>query len=259
MKATTQHRITTSALTTLAAALLAGSHAQAAISGIDASLSSASIFFDDTNSTKASFPGSPYSATQIPPWPGFPPLTLSVPIAATTFDIADGNINATWTALTYAINIPSALLQQDPGNLGFATLHFLSTVVFTTNAGGFAAQPTQMPTFFVDGTVQPGGSAFFNGSITYTSSTFPAFPELVNYGFQTANPTASPVTFSTSVTGLPQLGSTLFVAGGDTLTLVADFTLWVDPASIHVTTVPEPSSALLALLSLPLLLRRRRA
>lgn len=259
MKTTTQRRITTSAITTLAAALLAVSHAQAAINGILTTGSSASIVFDDTNSTAGGFGGTTYSGTQIPPWAGLPPLILSVPSALTTTDKADGNIFAFWSATTYGINIPSAMLQQATGNLGFATLHFLSTVVFTTDAGGFVSQPTQMPVFSVDGTVQPGGSAFFNGSISYTSSTIPAFPESVNYGFQTANPTALPVTFSTLVTGLPQLGSTLHVAGGDTLTLVADFTLWVDPASIHVTTVPEPSSALLALLAAPLLLRRRRA
>ena len=249
-------KTTTSALTTLAALLLAGSHAQADINGILTTSSSASIVFDDTNSTAGGFPGITYTATQIPPWPGLPPLTLSVPSAVTTTDKADGSIFAYWSATTYGINIPSALLEQAVGNLGFATLHFLSTVVFTTDAGGFISQPTQMPIFSVDGTVQPGGSAFFNGSITYTSSTIPGFSEQVNYGFQTAG---IPGPFTQIVTGTPLLGSTLHVAGGDTLTLVADFTLNVDPASIHVTTVPEPSTALLALLAAPLLLRRRRA
>ena len=90
------------------------------------------------------------------------------------------------------------------------------------------------------------------GAVTFddTNSFIGAFP---------GNLTGTPGAFTTTVLGVPDNGLSFSLPALDQLTLTADFTFTVDPANLNATTVPEPSSALLALLSLPLLLRRRRA
>ena len=65
------------------------------------------------------------------------------------------------------------------------------------------------------------------------------------------------LTPSSQLMKLPSVHSLLCSAFA-ALTCVAKFAFTVAPASINATTVPEPSSAMLALLSLPLFLRRRR-
>lgn len=80
--------------------------------------------------------------------------------------------------------------------------------------------------------------------------------DTVNYNANLATPGG----FIGTVPGIPINGSTPVLPANSTLTLDGVFTFVVDPANINANSVmvPEPSSAVLALLSLPLLLRRRR-
>ncbi len=231
--------------------------AHAAFSGINPTgLTNANIRFGDATSFNGPSNGGTYNTPVANPWTGALhalPYTLDI----TTNDDAQGSIVASFTPGTYDLNIPLATIQQAIGNTGSAILQFNAVVEFQTDASGFASGPTQFPTFTINGTVQPGGFANFQGSITYDSA-FWGVVDTVTYSYNNV----TPGTFTGAVVnGLPTspgFGTTPVLPAFDTLTLTANFAFTVDPALMTATTVPEPSSAMLALLSLPLLLRRRR-
>lgn len=247
-------KTSTNIFAALAASFFMSTAAHAAFNGINPTfLTNANIRFGDANSFNGPLNGGTYNTPVVTPWNGAI-HTLPFTLDLTTNDDAQGSIVALFTPGTYDLNIPLATVQQATGNTGSAILQFNAVVEFQTDILGFAAGPTQFPTFTINGTVQPGGFADFMGSITYTSA-FWGLVDSVNYTYSTFTPGA----FSTSVTGVAGSGTTPVLPAFDTLTLVANFAFTVDPASITATTVPEPSSALLALLSAPLLMRRRRA
>ena len=235
-----------------AVSLLLSATSQALVSGINSpGNSNATIRFGDGLSGAG---GGTYSPPVANPWNG--PL-YSTPFYTdpTTLDTAQGSISASFTPASYAINIPLAFLNQAAGNTGSALLQYLCVVEFQMDAAGFASGPTLSPVFTINGTVQPGGFAQMTGSITYTSAGLGAL-DTVNYNYFTALPGP----FNATVNGVPIFGTTPPLPANDTLTLIANFSFTVDPATINATTVPEPSAGLLAALSaLPLLLRRRRA
>lgn len=238
----------TVACLTLALFLSATGHAS--VSGINSpGNSNATIRFGDTLSGAG---GGIYSPPVANPWNG---VLYTTPFYTdgTTLDTAQGSISASFTPATYAINIPLAFLNQAIGNTGSALLQYLCVVEFQMDAAGYAAGPPLFPGFIINGTVQPGGFAQMTGSITYTSAGLGAL-DTVNYNYFTAVPGP----FNATVSGVPIFGTTPLLPANDTLTLIANFSFTVDPATINATTVPEPSSAMLALLSLPLLLGRRR-
>ncbi len=242
-------------LATLAATLVFSTATNAAFNGINPTpLTNANIRFGDANSYNGPLNGGTYNSPVANPWNGglnSLPYTLDI----TTNDDAQGDIFAAFTAGTYDLVVPLALVQQATGNTGSAILQFNAVVEFQTDIFGFAAGPTQFPTFSINGTVQPGGFADFTGSITYTSA-FWGVVDTVNYLYNNI----TPGTFNATVNGTAGSGTTPVLPALDTLTLTANFAFTVDPASINATTVPEPSTGLLAALSaLTLLLRRRRA
>ena len=242
------------ALVTSAAALLLGSQpAEAAISGINPTgTSNATIRFGDGSSFSGLNNGSTYNVLTTP-WNGAP-LTFPPTTDGTTGDFANGSISATFTALTYALNVPLSIITQAVGNTGSAILQYGAVVQFQTDAAGLPSGPTQFPGFNLNGTVQPGGFADFSGSITYTSA-FWGSVDTVNYTY--TNVTPGPFAFSAN--GVASFGTTPPLPAFDTLTLVATFSFTVDPASISATTAPEPTAGLLTLLTLPFFLGRRRA
>lgn len=246
--------IAPSSLALLAAAFLASTAAHAGISGIVTS-TGGSVTFDDTNSFIGLSPGNLIGPVLSGPWIGasfgLPVVNFAVP----TGDTGQGLIDGSFTAISYGLNFTSVLLNQVPGNTGFATLQFFAIMIVQPDAFGFTS-PALYPTFSIDGTVQTGGFASLVGSIAYTTASAPGVKlDTVNYNYLNS----IPAPFTTTVLGVPVSGTSFTIAATDQLVLTANFTFTVDPATIHATTVPEPSSALLALLAAPLLLRRRRA
>ena len=193
------------------------------------------------------------------PWNGalltFPPTT-----AGTTGDFANGSISATFTALTYALNVPLSIITQAVGNTGSAILHYGAVVQFQTDAAGLPSGPTQFPGFNLNGTVQPGGFASVSGTINYFDVSNAAYIggllDTVNYSYLNTTPG---VFTNVPVLGLPSVGNTPLIPVGSSLTVTGSITFKVDPANISATPAPEPTAGLLTLLSLPLLLARRRA
>ena len=242
-------------LTTLAATLCLSLNASAAITSINSIPSSVGIAFDDSNSLNPSLsPGALHTPGLLSPYAGglysTPPY-----LDVTTLDMGEGQIDAAVSSGIYSFNVPLATLDHRVGNTGFAKLQLTATVEFQNNSVPFAS-PILFPTFSISGTVQPGGGgyAFLAGNISYTSLAL-GLLDTVTYHYQSNTPGA----FTASLSGTPGNPGFLYTLPAfDTLTLVANFTLQADPANISVTTVPEPSSAVLALLSLPLLLVRRR-
>lgn len=259
----------TTILATLAAAFLLAASAQAAIIGINSAASSASINFDDTNSIGPLGVGIMNTTVTANPWTGAM-LPLTIPpgplVAAITSDTAYAELDASFIGDNYAVDFSSVSLNQ--GFLGstafggFAQMHILFNVEFQLDGAGLPAQPTLFPGFFISGTVQatPGSFAFFGGVINYYKSGNPTPIETVNYNWNYTNPPNSGSFGPLPVFGAPVNGSTPGLAAGTTLTLNGNFSFVVDPAIMYAESqmVPEPSSAVLALLSLPLLLRRRR-
>lgn len=240
-------------LATLAATLVFSAATHAAFSGINPTpLTNANIRFGDAASFNGPLNGGTYNSPVANPWTGALnslPYTLDF----TTNDDAQGDIFAAFTPATYDLVVPLAMVQQAIGNTGSAILQFNAVVEFQTDIFGFAAGPTQFPTFTLNGTVQPGGFADFTGSITYTSAAN-GLVDTVNYLYNNVTPGA----FTATVNGVAGSGTTPVMPAFDTLTLVANFAFTVDPASINATTVPEPSAGMLSLLSLGLLTVRRR-
>jgi hypothetical protein len=254
----------TSILATLASAFLLAASGHAAIIGINAPASSASINFDDTNSF---IPGPVYgtlnsTVSSGPSWTGAP-LFGTFPVAPITSDTANADLDAAFGGNTYAINFTNVLLNQgflgSTGNGGFAQMHILFNVEFQLDGAGLPAQGTWYPNFTVSGTVQAGGGsfAFLGGVINYYETGNPTPIETVNYNW--TNNIPGPFA-NIPVIGAPVNGFTPTLAPGTTLTLDGNFSFVVDPAIMYAESqmVPEPSMAMLALLSLPVLLARRR-
>ena len=232
--------------------------AAASIIGINAPASSGFIKFDDTNSLDpSSNPGVTNITIPQSQWNGAPfslgPLTDPV-----TSDTAQGSLAASFTPLSYAINVLGLTLTQPAGNSGYALMQFNFAVQFQTDAAGLPSMPTLAPSFAINGTVQGASFSSFDGSMQFVSAALGPI-EGMNYIYY--NNTPGP--FSTTVPGVPVNGFTPALPANDTLTLSGVFIFKVDPSSINVTsttqTAPEPSAGLLTLLSLPLLAARRRA
>ena len=248
------------ALVTSSAALLLGSQfARANISGINPTgTSNATIRFGDGSSFSGLNNGGTYNVLTTP-WNGalltFPPTT-----DGTTGDFANGSISATFTALTYALNVPLSIITQAVGNTGSAILQYGAVVQFQTDAAGLPSGPTQFPGFNLNGTVQPGGFASVSGTINYFDVSNAAYIggllDTVNYSYLNTTPG---VFTNVPVFGLPSVGNTPLIPVGSSLTVAGSITFKVDPANISATPAPEPTAGLLTLLSLPLLLARRRA
>lgn len=257
-----------SILAAVTAALLTGTSAQAQITGINAASSSASLQFDDTNSSNGItlLSGGTTTVSTGPSWNGSL-FTNVFPFDPNTLDTAQGDISAAFAGNSYAINFANVMLTQPfLSTKGFALLIFNFYVEYQLGAAGLPSQATLFPAFIVSGTVQPGpiGFASVNGSIIYHGVIAPAPPgatpvtlDTVNYAGTYSG--AGPF-FNATVPSFPTVGTTPALEPNTTFTVSGTMTFTVDPAEINATsvTVPEPSTALLALLSLPLLLARRR-
>ncbi len=260
MKATRNRHIVHS---TLAAALLLSASAQAQISGINVGTSSASIQFDDTNSTVP--PAGTTNVTQSTgPWAGVPTFALSVLPDPITADFATGDITATFAGSNYMVALNNIQLSQVNATAGFALLVFQFTVEYTL-ASALPLQATLFPNFLISGTVGTGGGslAAMTGSIDYYDVTNASYSfgllDTVNYNYLNLIP--GPFV-NAPVNGVPVNGFTPLIPVGSNLTLVGNFTFKVDPSSLSGQSyaAPEPSVCILALAAgLPLLLRRRRA
>lgn len=260
MNNTIHRKFVSSAFATLAASLLLGAVTQAQITGVNAVFSTASIQFDDTTSLDPLLtPGTLNSTLTLTPWPVATTHSFPFTTAPVTFDTAQGDMITGFLGNSYALTFSNVLLNQAVLNTGFAHLIFSFSVEYQIGGAGLPSQATLFPSFSVNGTVQPGGFAAVGGFINYdavnTAGTISTV-ETVNYNglFNIPGP------FLGTVPGVPVNGTTPALVAGTTLTLTGQISFMVDPAEIHAQSqmVPEPSSAMLALLSLHLLLRRRR-
>lgn len=243
--------------TIIGATLTCASVLHAAIAGIGSLGSGATVTFDDTNSiTPALFSGSSYS-NSVAGWTGTP-LTLTPPAItdATTGDFATGAIDATFTPFTsnYFLNLSGVTLTQQVLNTGMAKLTYTFNIDYQLDGFGMAPQPTMFPNFLVTGTVQPAAGSFasFTGQIDYygtiqtTAGLVPAIYETVMY----SGLWNTPGLFSAPVFGVPSVGTTPAFIPFTTMNLTGNFTFIVDPASISLTTIPEPSTYVLGGMSL---------
>ena len=246
-------------LTALTLALPLSDRAHALITGINTpGTSLASINFDDTASFSPP-PGTTNITPNVTPWNG---ALFSLPFTTdgTTLDTAQGDIAASFAGNSYAITFTNVLLQQSLLNTGFAKLVFQFNVEFQLDAAGLPSQATLYPIFNVTGTVQIGGFAFVSGLINYNGLNADGTANLLDTVSYNASYITPGAFSSPAVIGVPGGGTTPALGPNSTLTLDGVFTFIVDPASIQANSVmvPEPSSALLALLAAPLLLRRRK-
>lgn len=245
----------------LAAALLSTASVQAQISGINAAASSATIKFNDTNSTVPPA-GTTNVSPSVSPWTGtiFSP---ALPTDPNTADFATGAITASGGGAVYSVLPSNVQLTQVNATSGFALLIFTFTVEYTV-ATNLPLQATLFPNFLVSGTVgsAPGSFASVNGTIDYYDVSNAAYVngllDTVTYSYLNVTPGSFT---NAPVNGLPVNGFTPLIPAGANLTLVGTITFTVDPSSISAQSyaAPEPTSGLLTLLSLPLLLGRRRA
>jgi hypothetical protein len=227
------------------------------IVGINAAASSATAKFDDTGSFDPSLnPGVMLLLNPVSPWNGSS-VSIGPVTAPITFDTAQGGIVASFTALTYSLNVIGLSLAQPVLNSGVAIIQYNFNVQFQLDSGGLPFMATLAPSFAVNGTVQPGGFSYFDGSVQYASGALGPL-EGVNYIYN--NTTPGP--YSTTVPGVPVTGSTPTLPANDTLTLSGTFVFRVDPASTQATSttaaVPEPATSLLLLAVAPLFRRRRK-
>ena len=252
MKITLGHSLLASAFTILAAGLLPGTPAGAAIIGINPANSFAQSLFDDTASAHPTFgPGTTLNTLAVPSWTGAPVLQSVTDPA--TGDSATTSLFAFSTATSYGVFLSGTQLVQQTGNTGFAEMTIQFSVEYVTDVFGLPLQPIMIPSISVNGTVQPGISfSFFRGTLNYVSGSLGVIDQ-VNYLY--SNTTPGP--FATTLGGTPVNGVPFSLPANDTLTLSGFYTFRVDPASINAETVPEPTAGVLGLLSLPLLWRRR--
>lgn len=249
-----------SSIYAVAVLLAAGSTAFPAISGINTTSSNAHYLFDDTGSMNGGgSPGTTYPLTN-PTWSGA--LFSTSNTDPTTLDKGIGDLAASFFPTSPALAIFDFLLTQPPPNTGVAKLGAQFSLEYQLDAAGLGPVPTYSPTFVLDGTVQSalGSFAKFSGTLKYYGVTGTSgvisLLDTVTYTYANLSPG---VTFSG--VSVPGLGGTTLpaLASNTTLTMVGNFAFQVDPASLHVALVPEPTvCCMLSLAALPLLGRRRR-
>ena len=242
-------RIHTS-LATLTAALLLGSvPAQAFFTG--AFSATTTTEFNDAASFFGSFNGNSYSISGAPPTTGYSQTDL------TTGDLAQGGITVPFTIGDgYFFSFQNILLTQAVTSSGQATLRFLFSIDYQIGTA-IPVQAAIAPVFNVFGTVQTGGFAAVNGFIDYYNPNMGAIGSVIASVFYN-DLFSAPGPFTATVT--PTAANTPLLGAGTSLLLIGDITFIVDPASINAESapVPEPAAGLLALMSLPALLARRR-
>jgi hypothetical protein len=229
------------------------------ITGINSGSSSGFVYFVDSNSFNPSHnPGGNYSQSS-PTWNGSP-LSLSQ-TDPTTLDNATGIMDASgFGGFNYPILLNNVTLSQPSVNTGNADLTFELGISYTLGGGGLPAANVQYPNFMVTGTVQPALSSFasVSGVLNYDAVDVTGVGTLLdtvtyNWYYNT------PGSFGpTPVNGSPSVLTLATIPAGDTLSVYGYITFEVDPASISVVTVPEPSAFLLAGMGLLGLLAFRR-
>lgn len=250
MKTTSVHFFTV-----IAAALLSGTSAHAAISYVNQSQSTVQFKFNDTTSVNSSsIPGTTnYITTQVP-WSGNP-LGLNL-IDSVTGDTSGFTINGygyVGATTVYRINIPDFHLTQSITGSGYATASLEFKIEYQVDAAGFTG-PLIAPQFVVNGTVLNSSSlAQLTGHVSY-SSLANGVLETLTYGY--ANNTPGP--FSQILTGTPLNNVTsLTFAPNDVFIESGYFELLVDPASITFSSIPEPGTMVIGVAMLGLLACKR--
>ena len=235
-----------------------GGTSRGAISGINASGSFLITNFDDTGSvatsgtgvTNANFVVNPWSGA-LTPQPAFTDPNTGDSTSGFYFAFSGGN--------SYAVFLNSVQVNHQLANTGSATLTMVYGVEFQCNALGLPLAPISLYNYAVTGNIQPGGFATFNGVLTYTSAALGLLDQ-VNYAY--LNTTPGP--FFATVSGTPTSGAPFTLPANDTITLNGQFQIIADPASITVSSVPEPSTYAMALAGLAcggysMFRRRKRA
>jgi hypothetical protein len=235
----------------------------AAISAINSGATNAQLAFDDTNSQNSvAASGTTIYATNQSVWSGNPlGLTVVDPVTSDSaaFAFRAFGWNFPQAATPYGLNLQNFTVTQQPGGSGFVEATITFRIQYQIDGGGLNITNLFLPQYLVGGTVQTGGFAMVTGQVDYTSAALGAM-EQVNYGYFNN----TPGTFTSQpLVGTPVLNATAFaLPSSDTLTIGGYFTAKVDPASITITTVPEPGVALLcapAALALLAGCRRRHA
>ena len=241
--------------------LIAGS-VGAQITSINSGISTGGVQFSDFNSFNPSHnPGGSYSQGG-GSWNGSP-VSLSQ-TDPTTLDNATGTLDASgFGGYNYPLVLNNVTLSQASGNTGHADLSFYIVLTYALGAGGLPSANVQYPNFLVSGTVQPaaGSYASISGTLYYydvnnLTGTGPVI-DSVNYSWSYNIPGTFP---AMPVNGFPSSPTLPTIPAGDTLSIQGDITFEVDPASINVETVPEPSTFVLAGIGLAgmLAIRRRK-
>jgi hypothetical protein len=233
----------------LAGGMLTADSARAQITGLNTPITSyGSILFNDTTSYNTfSLPGitsvNPYTS----PWGGGNSVSQNLGLTTdpVTTDFAQGTLTISGLGTFYNIALIGVTLNQAAGNTGYADLIFQFSVEFQLGPAGLLSQPTLFPNFAVSGTVQNSGNfASVTGYINYFGTDYYGVYGLldtVNYN----DVYSTPGSFSAIATGIPVIGTTPNLSPNTTLDLVGYLDFRVDPASINVENVPEPSSGLL--------------
>ena len=181
-------------------------------------------------------------------WTGSP-VSLSQ-TDPTTLDFASSTVTASGAGNSYSVALNNIVLTQAPLNTGHADLRVYFNVEYSIGGSGLASLPVSFPNFLVSGTVQnvPLSYTSITGTINYTSIDITGVGTLVdqvNHNWLDNTPGSFN---NVLVSGTPNFVNTPALGANTSLDVQGLLIFVVDPASINVETVPEPSALALAVL-----------
>jgi hypothetical protein len=231
-----------------AVVLCAASRVQAQITGI---ISGSSVvtnaFVDNASLNNLSQAGAVYVAGNAA-WNGGG-FGLTSQTDPTTHDSANSSLSASYSGNAYSLTVNNLTLAQTATDTGHADLIYIFNIDYQLGSGGLPSQATLFPNFLVNGTILTAGSfASITGFFDYYGDDISGpntLLDTVNYNWTFNNGGVAGNFINQLVTGTPVNGTTPVLNNNSDLRIFGQLDFKVDPASISVESVPEPSGGLL--------------